>query len=172
MISPENVYIEAKKLEDENLRFRTFLKIHADPDELDRQFLELHKELFTGYDCCKCGNCCRAFSTVLQEEEISAIASQLGMERQEFITQCLIEGEDGWVLPAPCRFLGMDGKCQIQDQKPEECRGFPYTDRPERLWSLYSILSSAEVCPVVFEILERLKVQYHFRRNRNDKRRG
>ena len=52
MISPENVYIEAKKLENENLRFRTFLKIHADPDELNRQFLELHKELFTGYDCC------------------------------------------------------------------------------------------------------------------------
>ena len=170
MISPENVYIEAKKLEDENLRFRTFLKIHADPDELDRQFLELHKELFTGYDCCKCGNCCRKFSTLLQEEEISAIASQLGMERQEFITRCLIEGEG--VLPAPCRFLGMDGKCQIQDQKPEECRGFPYTDRPERLGSLYSTLSSAEVCPVVFEILERLKVQYHFRRDRNYRRRG
>ena len=61
VISPENVYIEAKKLEDKNLRLRTFLKIHADPDELNRQFLELHKELFTGYDCCKCGNCCRAF---------------------------------------------------------------------------------------------------------------
>ena len=167
MISPENVHAAAKKSENENLRFRSFLKSHADPDELDRQFLALHRELFAGYDCRKCGNCCRAFSTTLNEEEISAITSQLGMERQEFVTRYLIEGSSGWELPAPCRFLGNDGKCQIQDHKPEECRGFPYTDRPERLWSLYSILSSAEVCPVVFEILERLKGQYHFRRNRD-----
>lgn len=166
MISPKNIYAAAQKQENENLRFRSFLKNHADPDELDQQFLVLHRELFAGYDCCKCGNCCRAFSTTLSEEEISAISNQLGMERQEFITRCLIEGSEGWELPAPCRFLGIDGKCQIQDCKPEECRGFPYTDRPERLWSLYSTLSAAEVCPVVFEILERLKDQYHFRRDR------
>ena len=166
MISPERVGSEAKKRESENLRLRSFLKSHADPDELDRQFLALHKEQFDGYDCCKCGNCCREFSTTLSEEEISAIASRLGMKQQAFITQYMTEGIHGLELPAPCHFLGADGKCGIQDCKPEECRGFPYTDRPERLSSLYSVLSSAEVCPVVFEILERLKKLYHFRTGR------
>ena len=70
MISPKKISAAAAKREDENLRFRTFLKNHADPDELDRQFLALHKELFAGYDCCRCGNCCRAYSTTLTEEEI------------------------------------------------------------------------------------------------------
>jgi len=167
VIAPQNVYMEAKKRENENLRFRSFLKNHADEDELDRYFLELHKELFAGYDCCKCGNCCRAFSTALSDKEITAIAKSLSLERQEFITRFLVEGMGGWELPAPCWFLGVDGKCQIQDCKPVECKGFPYTDRPERLWSLYSILSSAEVCPVVFEILERLKKLYHFKRNQS-----
>ncbi len=164
MISPQNVYIEAKKRKNENLRFRSFLKNHANEDELDRHFLELHQELFAGYDCSKCGNCCRAFSTALSDEEITTISKRLRLDRREFITRFLVEGMGGWELPAPCRFLGMDGKCQIQDCKPAQCKGFPYTDRPERLWSLYSILSSAEVCPVVFEILERLKKLYHFKR--------
>lgn len=166
MISPQNVNTEAKKRENENLRFRSFLKSHADEDELDRHFWELHQKLFAGYDCCRCGNCCRAFSTTLSDEEITAIAKCLSLERQEFITRFLVESTGGWELQAPCRFLGIDGKCQIQDCKPAECKGFPYTDRPERLWSLYSILSAAEVCPVVFEILERLKDLYHFRRDR------
>ncbi len=164
MISPKNVRIEAKKRESENLRFRTFLKSHADEDELDRQFLALHRELFARYDCCECGSCCRAFATDLSENEISAISSRLGMSRQEFVTRYLTESDGSWQLPAPCPFLNTDGKCRIQDCKPEECKGFPYTDRPERLWSLYSVLSNAEVCPVVYEILERLKELYHFDR--------
>ena len=166
MISPKDVHAAAEKREDENLRFRTFLKIHVDPDELDRQFLALHQELFSGYDCCQCGNCCRAYSTYLSEEEINSISAYLGMTRQKFLEDCLIRGRDGLELPAPCRFLEMDGRCQIQECKPEECKGFPYTDRPDRLWSLYSVLSAAEVCPVAYEILERLKELYHFRKHR------
>ncbi len=164
MISPKAVRVAAKKRENENLRFRTFLKNHADPDELDLQFLDLHKELFSGYDCCQCGNCCRAYGTYLSDEEINSISAYLGMTRQKFLEDCLIRGRDGLELPAPCRFLEMDSKCRIQECKPEECREFPYTDRPNRLWSLYSVLSAAEVCPVVFEILERLKELYCFRR--------
>lgn len=166
MISPKDVPAAAAKREDENLRFRTFLKIHADPDELDQQFLALHKELFAGYDCSQCRNCCRTYSTTLSEEEIESISACLGMTRQKFLEDCLIRGRDGLELPAPCRFLDRDGKCQLEDCRPKECRGFPYTDKPDRLESLYSILSAAEVCPVVFEILERLKNLYHFRRRR------
>lgn len=166
MLSPKDVAAAAAKREDENLRFRTFLKIHADPDKLDQQFFALHQELFSKYDCYQCGNCCRRFSTTLSEEEIVNISTYLGMTRQKFLEDCLIRGRDGLELPAPCRFLDMDGRCRIQDCKPEECKGFPYTDRPDRIASLYSILSAAEVCPVVFEILERLKELYHFGRCR------
>ena len=34
----------------------------------------------------------------------------------------------------------------------------PYTDQPERLSSLLSVLDVIEICPVAFEIFERLKV--------------
>lgn len=46
MIQPEKVRSAAKKKEDENFKFRSYLKGHAEEKELDRQFLRLHKELF------------------------------------------------------------------------------------------------------------------------------
>jgi len=38
MIAPQNVYAEAKKRENENLRFRSFLKNQAGENKLDRHF--------------------------------------------------------------------------------------------------------------------------------------
>lgn len=163
MLPPQNVSAAAAKREDQNLRFRTFLKNHADPEELARQFLALHKKLFAGYDCCRCGNCCQTYGTTLTEKEIVNISAYLGLTRQQFQEDHLIRGRDGLELPAPCRFLNTDRKCRLQECKPEECKGFPYTDRPHRLESMYSVLSAADVCPVVFGIIERLKELYHFR---------
>lgn len=54
MIPPRKVKFEAKKKENENLRFRTFLKCNADEEELDKQFADLHKELFANFDCNRC----------------------------------------------------------------------------------------------------------------------
>ena len=61
MIHPDKVKEEAKKKADENYKFRSYLKGHADEEELDRQFMRLHKELFADYDCSKCRNCCRQY---------------------------------------------------------------------------------------------------------------
>lgn len=164
MIAPSEVQNTAKKLENENLRFRKFLKAHADSDKLDQQFIALHHELFSEYDCYQCGNCCRAYGTVLTDGEIDSIATSIGVPRKELVSQHLIQGPDGYEIKAPCCFLDENGKCQIQDCRPAECRSFPYTDRPKRLESLLSILSFAEECPVVFEIIERLKGIYRFKR--------
>jgi hypothetical protein len=54
MIAPNEIAARAKQKEDENYAFRTYLKGHADPEELDAQFLELHNELFADYDCNSC----------------------------------------------------------------------------------------------------------------------
>ena len=163
MVEPSSVGLEARKREDENIKFRSFLKNRADCDELDRQFLELHNELFTGYDCCKYNNCCREYSTILQESDVESISSFLGLSKQEFSEKHLNKSTDGIEIKTPCCFLKGNGECAIQECKPEECRDFPHTDKPDRLFSLHGVLSFAEVCPVVFEILERLKVVYGFR---------
>lgn len=43
MIAPRKVKFEAKKKENENIEFRTFLKCNADEKELDEQFKNFMK---------------------------------------------------------------------------------------------------------------------------------
>lgn len=173
MISPDKVAFYGKQKEDENYDFRTYLKIHADPDELDQQFQELHQELFSEYDCSQCGNCCKKYHGNIPEEDINQDASYLGMEADEFIdrylkynsAECTYETKN-----CPCDFWdSKTGECLLGDCKPESCKKYPYTDKPDRMGSLLSIIDNASICPVVYEILERLKEEYHFRKRAGKK---
>ncbi len=100
---------------------------------------------------------------------MEADASYLGMSKEEFIAEYLKEKPaDGRYTTQhrPCDFLDSDGSCKLGEHRPESCKKFPYTDQPERLHSLYSMLEAIEVCPVAFEIYERLKKEYGFRYRR------
>ena len=164
MITPNNVREAALKVEEENHRFRRFLKTHADEEELDQQFRSLHKELFASYDCSKCRNCCRFYDVSLENEEISTIAAAKGLTPDAFCKQFLSDGLLGYEIKKPCPFLREDGQCEVEFCKPSECAAYPYTDRLGRMGSLLNIIASAEVCPVVYEMLEQLKDTYHFRK--------
>ena len=168
MLKPQEVKARARRLEDQNYKFRTFLKNCADYDKLDAQFLALHRELFANHNCCECANCCKTYGTTLEDEDIERISAHLNMTAPDFIAEYLVDtdsyGEKGYqIKESPCTFLEADGRCRIQACKPRACEEFPFTDKPGRLMSMLSIIDHAEVCPVVFEILERLKVIYKFR---------
>ena len=92
------------------------------------------------------------------------MAASLGENESEFARKYLSEDMGDMVFDAPCPMLLPDGACRVQACKPEECRAFPHTDKPDRLGSMLGMLSFASVCPVVFEILQRLKQMYRFRR--------
>ena len=166
MIAPSKIRAVAERYYEENIEFRTFLKEHADCDELDAQFLELHNELFNDHDCCKCNNCCKAYAITFSDSDIDAVSKYLGLQRDAFVSEYLDESdydEDGYkTKEQPCVFLCDDGKCRIQECKPESCKGFPFTDQPDRLGSMLGVIDFAEECPVVFEILKRLKGIYGF----------
>ena len=169
MIQPDKVRAEAKKKEKENFKFRTFLKCNADEQELDRQFLRLHKELFTDYDCSKCRNCCKMYKGSIPKEDIDRDAKYLGITSEQFIDTYLEKGEysmDYQTKHKPCDFLQENGNCKLGDCKPDSCKKYPYTDQPERLSSLLSVLDVIEICPVAFEIFEKLKKEYGFRTRR------
>lgn len=169
MIHPDKVKEEAKKRENENLKFRSYLKNHADEDELDSQFLRLHKELFADYDCSKCRNCCKMYKGSIPAEDIDKDAQYLGISPEQFIDTYLEKEEYGinyQTKNKPCDLLQEDGNCKLEDCKPDSCKKYPYTNQPERLSSLLSVLDTIEICPVAFEIFERLKKEYGFRTRR------
>ena len=70
MLHPDKVQEAAQLKEDEHFRFRTYLKGHANDEELDRQFLKLHEELFADYDCSKCRNCCKLYKGSIPVEDV------------------------------------------------------------------------------------------------------
>ena len=92
-------------------------------------------------------------------------AEHIKLTKEQFIEKYLLEGneENGYQTKnAPCDFLGADGNCQLGDCRPGNCKKYPYTDQPDRWASLYSVLDVIEVCPVAFEIYERLKKEYNW----------
>ncbi|MCL1848090.1 MAG: YkgJ family cysteine cluster protein [Clostridiales bacterium] len=163
MIDPAEVFDAANAKAEENAAFRAFLKAHADGDELDRHFHQLHEELFAGYDCCGCNNCCSIYAVAVREDEAEAIAGFLGMRTQAFAERYLFKlTTGGYGIESPCPFLLPDGKCLVHECKPAVCRNYPNTNKPDRLSNLLHMVSIAEECPVVYEMMERLKAIYHF----------
>lgn len=153
MIHPDKVSAKAKKKENENFKFRSYLKCHADEDELDRQFLRLHKELFADYDCSKCRNCCKMYKGSIPVEDIDRDAQYLGITPEQFIDAYLEKEEydmNYQTKHKPCDFLQEDGNCKLGDCKPDSCKKYPYTDQPERVSSLLNLLDVIEICPVAF----------------------
>lgn len=154
----------SKEKENENYRFRKYLKIHADEEELDRQFKRLHQKYFKIYDCSKCRNCCKKIGISMDEDELNNICNYLKIDKEKFIKDNLIENYGEYSFKeTKCKFLDDDNNCKISKCLPRTCIEYPYTDKEERLFSLYSIISNASVCPVVYEIIEELKKEYNFK---------
>ncbi|MCL2815872.1 MAG: YkgJ family cysteine cluster protein [Oscillospiraceae bacterium] len=166
MVNPSKIKEAYRKVADQNEKFRRFLKNNAVDYELDAHFLKLHNMIFAEYDCCACGNCCKLYDILVNKDDIERISQYLGLTENDFIEKYLAASDEGYIMKEkPCRFLDEDGKCKIYEIRPSVCRDFPYTDKPYRLYHMYGVLSFAEECPVVFEIIERLKKIYKYRSN-------
>ena len=63
----------AKSKHDESVRFRTYLKTHANEEELDKDFKKLHDKYFKIYDCSKCRNCCKELGVSIGYDEIDKL---------------------------------------------------------------------------------------------------
>lgn len=168
MIDPKAIEKAYAEIESDLYRFRTFLKNRADIDELDSQFLALHNELFAEYDCSQCRNCCRKYQCVFEEHEIQPAAQLSGLSEAEFKAEYLKETDGELMMKSmPCHFLTDQNCCQLESCKPASCQNFPFTNQPERLLSLLGLISAAEICPVVYEMMIRLMRIYRFRIRRD-----
>lgn len=101
----------------------------------------------------------------IPKEDIVKDAKYLGITAQQFIDFFLEKEECGGSYNTkhqPCDFLQEDGKCKLGECKPNSCKKYPYTNQPERLHSLLGVLEVIAICPVAFEIYERLKKEYGF----------
>lgn len=159
MQTPEKLKKEFNRVEGENWTFRAFLK-GTEPDDLDKLVNEFHSVLFKEMDCKACRNCCKNIVPALSNKDIARLSKTFEMTFDEFKAKYLVKSEGEWVINSkPCPFLSVEG-CSVYDVRPTACREYPYTDKKETVHRLYNMISNCEVCPVVFEVIERLKKVY------------
>jgi Fe-S-cluster containining protein len=164
--NPDTVSQLGAELRQENWRFRSFVQTSAGltPARIDGLAKRLGREAEAQMNCRECGACCRDNCIPLTDDEIDRLAARLNLDNATFREHHITLDEDG--VPAldamPCPFLE-DRQCAIYEDRPEPCRGYPYLGGSFMSRSV-GIIERAEVCPIVFDMLERLKEQTGFRR--------
>jgi Fe-S-cluster containining protein len=165
---PIHLPVLAQSKEDENWKFRQFLKQRCDlsSDELDQRVFEMTRAIWASVDCTACANCCKTVRPTLSDEDISRMARRLGVERQQFIEQYLEPGEAGPEKPwqmrtAPCPFL-KDNRCSVYEDRPGDCRDYPYLDKPDFASRTIAMIERTFTCPIVYEVMEVLKPSVGF----------
>ncbi|MBL6658199.1 MAG: YkgJ family cysteine cluster protein [Flavobacteriales bacterium] len=146
----------------ENKAFFQRLK-REKPKVLDKKMHQLHEDVFACTNCLECANCCTTTGPLFTDKDISRIAKHLRIKPSEFTEQYLrIDEDNDYILQSvPCTFLGDDNKCSIYDVRPKACREFPHTDRAKQHQILNLTQKNVDVCPAVYEIVERMKDAIH-----------
>jgi Fe-S-cluster containining protein len=118
----------------------------------------LHEEAFSKIDCLECANCCRNYSPRFKQPDIRRIAKSLKLKEGELVARYLKLDTDGdyVVKSSPCPFLAEDNTCNIYEDRPSDCRRYPYTDEDVLLKRVQLTLKNVTVCPATFVVLERL----------------
>ena len=146
-----------KKSRDRQKIYKQYLH-RADKNKVLGQLQQLHEEAFSKVDCLQCANCCKNYSPRFKTTDIKRIARHLKMKESVFIESFLKVDEDGDFVAntKPCPFLGDDNYCSIYDQRPSDCRRFPYTDEDVIVKRQSLTLKNSTFCPITYYVLERL----------------
>ncbi|HMO25361.1 MAG TPA: YkgJ family cysteine cluster protein [Tepidisphaeraceae bacterium] len=162
----------ARQAEDENWQFRQFLKTRCrlDSDELDQRVFEITHQVWAGIDCTTCANCCRTVHPTFNDEDVARLSARLGVTREQFIETYLqpadSDGENPWqTRTTPCPFL-KDNRCTIYEDRPADCRGYPYLYEPGFVFRIMAMIERTHTCPIVYEVMEALKPATGFRPGR------
>lgn len=130
MIDINDLVILANRKEEENYRFRNYLKNYANEEELDKQFKRLHEKYFKIYDCKKCRNCCKKIGISMNEKELNNVCNYLNINKEKFIKENLDENYGEYSFKEhKCKFLDENNNCKIEKCLPRTCKEYPYTNK-------------------------------------------
>jgi Fe-S-cluster containining protein len=146
-----------KKSADNQKKYKQFLQ-RADKNKVLNALPDLHDEAFSKIDCLQCANCCKNYSPRFKTPDIKRISKVLGLRESDFIEKYLLVDEEGdfIVNTKPCPFLGSDNFCSIYEDRPSDCRRFPYTDEDVIIKRKELTLKNSTFCPITYYVLEKL----------------
>lgn len=152
---------QARLKEDENWRFRCYLKASDLPvSRIDALVKKLYQEVSAQIDCTKCGNCCRVIQPLLTDADIKRLAAHLGLSvkqfRDDFIKVGSEEETGAEFSTMPCPFL-RDNICSVYDYRPRDCQSYPHLHKKDFVFRMNQAYNNCSVCPIVFNVYEGLK---------------
>lgn len=166
---PKDLKRLARGKEDQNWRFRQFLKFQDKLSEkqLDQLVYEIADSVESTIQCTRRGQCCKELKPNLSQSDQQRLADGLGMTVAQLRTQYLDhtkeEGKSVWQIKGPPCIFHRDNKCSVYAHRPENCREYPYLHKPgfnERTWDM---IERTFTCPIVFDVIEELKKRLGFR---------
>ena len=158
---PESVLVNWEIKSKERAKVYKDFLAKANKNAVLKALPDLHETAFEKIDCLSCGNCCKGYSPRFKTPDIKRISKVLGLRESKFIDKYLtIDQEGDYVLISkPCPFLGDDNFCSIYEDRPSDCKRFPYTDEDVFIKRQVLTLKNSSFCPAVYFVLEKLTAQ-------------
>ena len=154
----------AKKKEDENWKFRSFLKFYDDlsDEEIDAIVFKLADEISREIDCINCGRCCKSLKPTLSEQDQQRLAAGLSITpeqlREQYLEYDNSDDAPGWrMIKSPCPFQEDDNRCMVYEHRPDNCRQYPYLHKPDFSYRTWGMIERTFTCPIVYQAMEELK---------------
>lgn len=158
----------AKEKEGENWDFRKFLKFYDElsDKELDKLVSMIASKYESEVECINCGRCCKKLKPTLSQQDQQRLAGRLVMTVEQLREQYLEYDESGdepeWQMKGtPCPFQE-DNKCDVYEDRPQDCRGYPYLHEPGFNGRTMGMIERTFTCPIVFNVMEKLKEEVAF----------
>lgn len=131
---------------------------------LDTLVHDLNDKITPLIDCTACGACCRGLMINVVTSEILPIAAHLKMSGSDFKEKFIEESSGGQMIinTIPCNFLS-NSKCTVYEQRFTECREFPHLHKNNFKGRLFGTLVHYAMCPIIFNVVEELKVETGFK---------
>lgn len=146
--------------EDEDRRYRYLLeRCGLTIEQVDAIVHRHYRAVSEQIRCQECGNCCRVLRPMLQTEDIDRLARRLGIARADLISEYLVTYENGkqcFFKRTPCPFL-VNSACTVYPDRPDSCRSYPGLQKKGFLLDPSLAFSSCSVCPIVYNVYERVK---------------
>ena len=158
---PESVLVNWEIKSKERAKVYKDFLAKANKNAVLKALPDLHETAFEQVNCLSCGNCCKGYSPRFKTPDIKRISKALGLRESVFIDKYLtIDQEGDYVLISkPCPFLGDNNFCSIYEDRPSDCKRFPYTDEDVFIKRQVLTLKNSSFCPAVYFVLEKLTAQ-------------
>ena len=153
--------------EGEDRRYRCLLEgCGLTVEEIDAIVHRHYRAVSEQIECRECKNCCKVFRPLLEVRDINRLADGLKIPREAFMAEYIVKYEDGqghFFKLTPCPFLADNG-CAVYADRPDVCRAYPNLLKTGFVSSISLTFSNCSVCPLVYNVYERVKSEICERR--------